>query len=155
MCKGVGVVCLGSEINVETTGRTHRALAGVRGVVLESYCADATCCRHGSQYLTSQPHLPARTKDAPRQDNRPNLRRRRSRPEQKDCRSIMTRKGRCATTPTTGQLPRALTGVSCRAHSPQHTGQLPRALTRALTAGEGSAVLEWSSPADLSCQRSK
>jgi hypothetical protein len=42
----------------------------------------------------------------------------------------------------TGQLPRALTGVRCRAHSPQYTGQLPRALTRALTAGEGSAGLE-------------
>ena len=42
----------------------------------------------------------------------------------------------------TGQLPRALTGVRCRAHSPQSTGQLPRALTRALTAGEGSAGLE-------------
>ena len=115
-----------------------------QGANLQSYPAIVTC-RHGLQYLPSQPHLPARTKNAPRQDNRPNLRRRRSRPEQKGCRSIMTHKG-MRDDDNTGQLPRVLTGVSCRVHSLPHTGQLPRALTPALTTGDGLAGLEGSSP---------
>ena len=122
MCKGVGVVCLGSEINVYTTGRTHRALAGVRGALLDSYCADFAC-RHGSQYLPSQPHLPARTKDAPRQDNRPNLRRRRSVRAERLQKHHDTQ-GQMRDDAHTGQLPRALTGVSCRAHSPPERDRL-------------------------------
>jgi hypothetical protein len=73
--------------------------------------------------------------------------------QQKDCRSIMTHKGKRDDGHTRASCRALSPGVSCRAHSPPHTGQLPLALTRALIP-QDLLVLVWfyfhSFPQDVS-----